>query len=194
MEAVNRKDFCPRNAFIDNPESIGYGATISAPHMHGYALEMLEPYLRPGMKALDIGSGSGYLSACMAHMVGERGKVVGVEHIKELVEASIRNCRKSHSEWIDNGLLKLIEGDGRLGYKSEGPYDCIHVGAAAPSKPDALIDQLNSPGRLFIPVGTTDQAIVIYDKDKDGKVSEKKWLGVQYVLLTDASTQKARLY
>lgn len=57
--------------------------------------------------------------------VGPTGKVVGVEHIKELVESSTRNVKKSHPEWIENGQVELVEGDGRLGYPNEAPYDCM---------------------------------------------------------------------
>ncbi|RCH93042.1 hypothetical protein CU097_010613 [Rhizopus azygosporus] len=191
MKAIDRKDYSPKYPYEDSPQSIGYGATISAPHMHGYALDKLEPFLQPGMKALDIGSGSGYLTACMAAMVGETGRVVGVEHIPELVESSKRNVQKSHSDWLESGQVKLVEGDGRLGYPSDAPYDCIHVGAATPSTPQTLIDQLKSPGRLFIPVGKYSQSIIIYDKDKDGNVHETKFLDVQYVPLTDAKAQRS---
>lgn len=52
MKAIDRKDYCPRYAYEDSPQSIGYGATISAPHMHGYALDKLEPFLQPGMKGI----------------------------------------------------------------------------------------------------------------------------------------------
>ncbi|GAA5797384.1 hypothetical protein HPULCUR_002768 [Helicostylum pulchrum] len=153
-----RKDYCPRFSYEDSPQTLGYGATISAPHMHGYALENLEPFLRPGMKALDVGSGSGYLSACMAEMVGE--------------------TEKSHREWIQREQIKIVLGDGRLGYEQEGPYDCIHVGAAAPTTPTELLNQLKSPGRLFIPVGTDSQMILVYDKDKDGHLHKKELMGV----------------
>jgi protein-L-isoaspartate(D-aspartate) O-methyltransferase len=57
--------------------------------------------------------------------VGSTGKVVGVEHIKELVESSIRNVNKNHPEWIENGQVELVEGDGRLGYPQEAPFDCM---------------------------------------------------------------------
>ena len=66
--------------------------TISAPHMHAYALELLEKQLEAGMTALDVGSGSGYLTVCFALMVGERGKVVGIDHIQGVVH--IRAGRK----------------------------------------------------------------------------------------------------
>jgi protein-L-isoaspartate O-methyltransferase len=65
-----------------------------------------------------------------------------------------------------------------LGYESEGPYDAIHVGAAAPTLPRPLVDQLAKPGRMFIPVGTSQQVIFQVDKDADGNVTQKKLLDV----------------
>lgn len=69
MLAVDRKFFASYEPYSDTPQSIGYGVTISAPHMHAYALEILKDHLKEGSKALDVGSGSGYLTACMAIMV-----------------------------------------------------------------------------------------------------------------------------
>ena len=61
MYQVDRADFTDTYPYADNPQYIDYNATISAPHMHAYALEYLEPYLKPGNHVLDVGSGSGYL-------------------------------------------------------------------------------------------------------------------------------------
>lgn len=70
MLAVDRRDFChTREAYRDNPQPIGSNVTISAPHMHAHALETLVAHLKPGSRVLDVGSGSGYLTACMAIMV-----------------------------------------------------------------------------------------------------------------------------
>ncbi|KAI9315211.1 protein-L-isoaspartate O-methyltransferase [Dichotomocladium elegans] len=189
MRVIDRKDYCPRYAYYDEPQSIGYGATISAPHMHGYALEKLQDYLQPGMRALDVGSGSGYLTACMAEMVGPEGKVVGIEHIEPLVELSEKNMAKRHADWLREGRVKFIAGDGRLGYPADSGYDCIHVGAASSKKPTALLDQLKAPGRCFVPVGMASQAIMMYDKDENGVIHEKEWLSVMYVPLTDKEKQ-----
>ncbi|KAF6750860.1 protein-L-isoaspartate O-methyltransferase, partial [Ephemerocybe angulata] len=91
LNAVDRANYVRDkrdvNAYDDSPQTIGYGATISAPHMHAYATEHLREFLRPGMRALDIGSGSGYLVAVMHHLVGDTGKVIGIEHIPELVKS-----------------------------------------------------------------------------------------------------------
>ena len=122
----------------------------SAPHMHAHALELLKNHLKEGMRALDIGSGSGYLTTCIAIMVGPRGSVIGVEHIPELVELSIKNVRKSHPDLLDSGRMKLYVGDGRSGFPESGPYDAIHVGAASNGLPSHLVDQL-APGDTLAP-------------------------------------------
>lgn len=69
MLDVDRGYFSRYNPYEDSPQSIGHNATISAPHMHAYALEVLEPKLTKGAKVLDVGSGSGYLAACFSVMV-----------------------------------------------------------------------------------------------------------------------------
>ncbi|TFY79568.1 hypothetical protein EWM64_g4444 [Hericium alpestre] len=182
------------DAYIDSPQSIGYGATISAPHMHAHATEILLPLLRPGARVLDIGSGSGYLCAVFHHLVTsdeKKGKVVGVEHISQLVDWSKENVRKDGlGHALDDGEIVLIAADGRQGWPEGGPYDAIHVGAAAPTLPQALVDQLASPGRMFIPVGTYAQEVLQVDKHEDGRVTTKELFGVMYVPLTDQEKQR----
>lgn len=108
MVSVDRGDYCEYSPYQDAPQSIGYGVTISAPHMHGYALEHLKENLREGSVALDVGSGSGYLTTCMAIMVGPTGRVIGIEHMPQLVEQSKRNIAKGNSDLINSGRLKII--------------------------------------------------------------------------------------
>lgn len=108
MSEVDRGNFCRNNPYQDAPQSIGYAVTISAPHMHAYALNQLKDQLKEGSKALDVGSGSGYLTACMAVMVGETGRVIGVEHMPDLVELSKQNIRKGNAHLLDSGRLKIF--------------------------------------------------------------------------------------
>ncbi|KAK6524629.1 hypothetical protein TWF281_011531 [Arthrobotrys megalospora] len=196
MKKVDRAHFAPANAYQDAPQPIGYSATISAPHMHSHACEEIIEYLKPGASILDVGSGSGYLVAVMAHMVQPGGRVVGIEHIQELVDLSIRNLKKDpiHSAWLEDGTITIIKGDGRLGYPEKAPYDAIHVGAAAKEVHGELVEQLKRPGRLFIPVerkgGYGEQAIWHVDKDGEGGVGMKEQYGVMYVPLTDNPYEK----
>ncbi|XP_055828463.1 protein-L-isoaspartate O-methyltransferase 1-like [Solanum dulcamara] len=192
METVDRGLFVPEGtpAYVDSPMSIGYNATISAPHMHAMCLELLEDRLQPGMHALDVGSGTGYLTACFALMVGPQGRVVGVEHIPELVAWSIKNVEKSAAgPLLKEGSLSLHVGDGRKGWPEHAPYDAIHVGAAAADVPQDLIDQLKPGGRMVIPVGTFFQDLKVIEKKLDGSISVRSETSVRYVPLTSREAQ-----
>ncbi|CAF0749491.1 unnamed protein product [Adineta steineri] len=190
MLATDRLDFSTDRLYEDAPQPIGYNVTISAPHMHAHALEMLHDKLIPGARVLDVGSGSGYLTACIARLIQPNGKVIGIEHIPELVQLSIKNISKNGRSLFDDGILEIVSGDGRLGYSQGGPYDAIHVGAASTNRPNELIEQLKPGGRLVVPVGVGSQKMMIYDKTNDGHdIHERATLGVSYVPLTDKSKQ-----
>ncbi|CAG8905114.1 unnamed protein product [Penicillium egyptiacum] len=202
MIGVDRAHYAPSRAYSDSPQPIGYGATISAPHMHGHACEYLIDYLKPGARVLDIGSGSGYLTHVLANLVagsGHQGQVIGIDHISELTDLARTNMDKSKkgSEFQESRTVKFITGDGRLGWKEGAPYDAIHVGAAADKLHPTLVDQLRAPGRLFIPVESEDdenagdsfsggQYIWVVDKKEDGSIHKEKVFQVSYVPLTDA--------
>ena len=193
---VDRADFAPRFPYQDSPQPINYNVTISAPHMHAYCLELLKNYLFPGGRALDVGFGSGYLTVAMSKMMGDKGTVVGIEHIKQLCDFANGNICKHHKNLLDKDKIILIEGDGRLGCKQLGPYNCIHVGAASKELPTNLIDQLKEGGRLVVPVGGQNegQYINIIDKGRNGKITIRKELSVRYVPLTSVKNQLKGYY
>ncbi|KAH7378731.1 protein-L-isoaspartate O-methyltransferase-like protein [Pyrenochaeta sp. MPI-SDFR-AT-0127] len=189
MLKVDRAHYAPSSAYDDSPQPIGHRATISAPHMHTSACESLLTYLQPGSKVLDIGSGSGYLTAVLANLVSPNGTVVGIDHIQPLVDLANTNMAKGDQgrRMLESGQVKFVLGDGRKGWEEGAPYDAIHVGAAAAEHHKELTEQLKAPGRLFVPVAEGHlQHIYVIDKKADGSVERKKLFGVQYVPLTDA--------
>lgn len=157
--------------------------------MHASACESLLDYLKPGSKVLDVGSGSGYLTAVLANLVAPNGTVIGIDHIQPLNDLAIANMSKSDQgrKMLESGQVKFITGDGRKGWAEGAPYDAIHVGAAAAEHHQVLTDQLKAPGRLFVPVAEGwAQHIWVIDKRADGSLERQKLYGVQYVPLTDA--------
>ncbi len=151
MEAVERHLFIPAeirdNGYLDTPLLIGEGQTISAPHMVGMMVEALE--LKPGLKVLEVGGGSGYHAAVMAELIKPDGKVYSMERIESLAERARRNLERAGY----SSMVETVVGDGSKGYPDKAPFDRISVAAAAPYVPDPLKHQLAEGGRLLIPVG-----------------------------------------
>jgi len=179
MARVPRELFLPEQlrsrAYEDSPQPIGWGQTISAPHMVAIMCDLLD--LEDGMTVLEVGGGSGYHAAVMADLVGPSGVVYSMERIPELVAAARENLKKAR---IFN--VMMVEGDGSLGLPEHAPYDRISVAATAPSVPEPLKQQLKSPGgRMIIPVGTGYQELVLVTR-KNG-FSTVEHMGVIFVPL-----------
>ncbi len=130
-------------AYGDHPLPIGDGQTISQPYMVALMTEALE--LHGHERVLEIGTGCGYQTAVLAEVCG---KVFSVERLKSLAD---RATRRLDGLGYYNVLVRVA--DGSLGWKEEAPFDAILVAAAAPTIPQALIDQLAPKGRLIVPVG-----------------------------------------
>ena len=195
MLQTDRADFSSQDPYEDFPQPIGYKATISAPHMHAFALEAALPFIdkEQPQRVLDVGSGSGYLSVAFARLLGPTGKVFGIEHIQPLIDLSRRNTEKNNADLLKSGRVHFICEDGRHGFIPGAPYDIIHVGASSETVPRDLIDQTRPGGIIIIPVGSIsdDQLMKIFKKKSDGSladISESSWT-VRYVPLTDAPSK-----
>ena len=197
MKLTDRSSYVPdalkKFSYYDKPLPLGLGAAIGAPHMHAYALEFLAPMLQSANSVLDVGSGSGYLSACLSKMA-PNGKTVGIDHIEELTTLARKNVMQDSPELLTSGQLSFFAVDGFEGFPENAPYNVIHVGAAATSIPDSLCQQLAPGGRMLIPVGPEDglQEIYIIDKQMDGSIHGQRTIGVRYVPLTSRSRQISR--
>lgn len=150
FKQIQRIDFVPFTkkdmAYLDSPLLIGYGQTISQPGTVRMMLEWLD--VQNGQKVLDIGSGSGWTSALLSSLVGNKGKVFAVEIIPQLLEFGRKNCEKYELKNIEFHLAtKNVYGLPEL-----APFDRILVSAAAKDLPLEIIDQLKIGGKMVIPV------------------------------------------
>jgi protein-L-isoaspartate(D-aspartate) O-methyltransferase len=170
--SVDRADFIPDNqkgmTYFDLPLSIPAAQTISAPSMAAIMLEEAE--LKKGLNVLEIGAGSGYNSALLAEMVG-RGNVTSIERIPELVEFARKNLEKA-----GYGDVRVIQGDGSMGYIEKAPYDRIISTAAAPKIPNPWKSQLKPFGLIVAPIGGRHfyQELIVARKNSEGRINELK--------------------
>jgi protein-L-isoaspartate(D-aspartate) O-methyltransferase len=163
MEKVPRHEFVEDSlrdrAYEDNPLPIGEGQTISQPYMIALMAETLK--LAEGEHVLEVGTGSGYLTAIMA----EQG--VQVRSVEMSRPLAIRAQTTLQRLGYHNVSVHI--GDGTLGWEEEAPFDAIVIGAAAPCLPRPLLSQLRLGGRLVVPMGEEDlQTLVRIWKERKG--------------------------
>lgn len=157
----------PRERFIDEALShqaydnrslpIGAGQTISQPYIVAKMTELL--CLTSISRILEIGTGSGYQTAILAHLVEH---VCSIERIKSLQWNTKRRLKQ-----LDIHNVSMRHGDGWQGWPERAPFDGILVTAAATTIPKALIYQLAENGRLVLPVGDKHQTLQVITRDKD---------------------------
>lgn len=163
MQRVPRHEFASARyrdqAYQDHPLPIGEGQTISQPYMVALMLEALR--LSPTDKVLEVGTGSGYVTALLAELTRE---VVSIERHPTLAE-------RARMVLSDLGYknVTVITGDGTSGYRQRAPYDAIIVSAAAAQLPRFLLEQLADGGRMIIPVGREDTQQLQFVEKRDGQ-------------------------
>jgi protein-L-isoaspartate(D-aspartate) O-methyltransferase len=174
LEILRAFDIVPRHLFLpdavqhrayeDSALPIGFHQTASQPSLQALYLKVLN--LRVTDRVLEIGTGSGYLTALLAQLAGH---VYSVERIHEL---SVRARAALDQLRITN--VALLVGDGTVGWSRYAPYDAILVSAAAPAIPNALVDQLAVGGRMLIPLGDREmQMLTLVTKTENGLSTEE---------------------
>jgi protein-L-isoaspartate(D-aspartate) O-methyltransferase len=177
FKSIDRKDFVDsahlQQAYEDHALPIGYGATISQPSTVAFMLEKLQA--APDNIVLDVGSGSGWTTALLASIVGNRGKVYGVELIPELVKIGQENLSKYNFPHAS-----IEQATEELGLPQKAPFDRILVSAASPELPTQLLLQLKVGGTLIIPIQTSIWKVV---KMSDVETDVTKYPGFIFVPL-----------
>jgi len=163
MGTVRRHVYIPAgirsrvDPYGDHPCPIGHGQTISQPFIVAYMTQRIE--VMPGMRVLEIGTGSGYQAAVLAEM----GAIVySIEIIPELAEHARTVLA---AEGYDS--VKVKSGDGYKGWPEHAPFDAVIVTCAPADIPEALVRQLKDGGRMILPVGTTIQQLISLEKTGD---------------------------
>lgn len=187
MQEVPRHEFVPplfqEAAYEDRPIVIGEAQTISQPYMVAAMTQAADP--DPGDKVLEIGTGSGYQAAILAHLGAE---VITMERIRSLAESAQQRLSD-----LGYHNVRVIPEDGSAGYPAEAPYAVIVVTAAAPAVPQVLISQLAEGGRLVIPVGSLHlQTLQVISKHAD-KISVQDLDPCQFVPLVGKQAWPERM-
>ena len=177
FDAVPRHLFVPtgvrHRAYEDSALPIGNGQTISQPSIHARYLQELQ--LTGREKVLEIGTGSGYQTVLLSHLVAQ---VFSIERIGALMDSA-----RQIVAMLGKNNVSLLQGDGTLGWRDYAPYDAILVSAAAPDVPKALGEQLGEGGRMLIPVGGRDEQ-VLYVITRRGPELQRRAIGpVRFVPL-----------
>ena len=177
MRAIPRDEYVPegyrRRAYGDHPLPIGHGQTISQPYIVAYMTEILQPV--PGMKVLEVGTGSGYQASVLAQ--------IGCEvYTIEIFEALAISARE-RLDRLGYDKVNTRHADGHFGWSEAAPFDAVIVTAAAGFIPPALVRQLKPGGRMVIPVGSVYgiQNLILIQKDDTGATRTRNLLPVRFV-------------
>ncbi len=177
LERVPRHLFVPEEfvarSYNAEPLVIGEGQTISQPYMVAAMTEALE--LAPGDRVLEVGAGSGYQAAILAELARE---VITIE-----ARASLADAARARLAALGYRNIRVVTGDGTLGWPEGAPFAAILVAAASPQVPAPLIEQLAEGGRMVIPVGTSDRQMLMRIRKAGGRAVEEPLFACQFVPL-----------
>jgi len=171
--------YLKNESYRNSPLAIGFGQTISQPLTVAFMLELLD--VEEGQKVLDVGSGSGWTTALLAEMVGEKGKVYGIEIIPELYEFGKANVTKLG--YIRKGIIEMICGNGYSGLKEFAPFDRILCSASVEEIPSAFKDQLKVGGKMVLPIG--NNLCLVVKNDENGLEIVDEYPGFIFVPLVN---------
>ena len=183
MEQVPREAFVPGKmremSYRDSPLPIGQGQTISQPFIVARMIERLA--LGQEDRVLEIGTGSGYGAAILSRIVKT---VYTVERHPSLAAAAREKLEK-----LGFANVRVLEGDGSVGWPEQAPYDGIVGTAGAPAVPEPLKEQLAVGGRLVLPVGPVpeQQVLVRLTKTAPDRFDEEEMEAVRFVPLLGAA-------
>lgn len=178
FKAVHRENFLSsvlkNRAYEDRALPTGQGQTISQPYTIAMMLDLLK--LQKDQNVLEIGSGSGYVLALISSIIGNKGRVYGIELINELSGFSKENTR-------DYKNVKIYNRNGRVGLPKEAPYDRIIISAAIEQVPEKILEQLKPNGILVAPVGEygVGQALTVIQRTSKGFKTRKQIRGFVFV-------------
>ena len=179
MSELPREKFIPEkyliDAYGDHPVPIGHNQTISQPYIVAYMTQLVEP--KPGMRVLEIGTGSGYQAAILAEIMKEVFTVEIVEGLAAWGESNLRRSGYDH--------VKVKRADGYYGWKEQAPFDAVIVTAATEHIPSPLVEQLKDGGRMVIPVGSPfrTQMLMLIRKE-GGEIRNESLIPVSFVPFT----------
>lgn len=183
MREVPRHEFVPESlgddAYEDHPLPIGAGQTISQPYIVAVMLQHLA--LRPTDRVLEVGTGSGYVTALLAWMCAE---VYSVERHPPLAAAA-----QATLERLGYSNVKVRVGDGTLGWPEYAPFDAILVSAAASEIPRALFVQLREDGRMVVPVGPPSSQELQLIRKVTGQAEVQVLEGCRFVPLVEGAVE-----
>jgi protein-L-isoaspartate(D-aspartate) O-methyltransferase len=169
IRTVPRHRFVPAawrgQAYDDIPLPIGFGQTISQPYVVALMTARIRP--RPGLRVLEIGTGSGYQAAVLATCVAPGGTVDSIEIVPALGRQAETVLRE-----LGYRNVHVRIGDGYEGWPEHAPFDAIVLTAAPEHVPKPLLDQLKVGGRLVAPVGSDDQKLLVITRTEQGLTTE----------------------